>query len=214
MTFEKRLSQERVRQLEEEFPRAFPPPLTWEQQSLRERIRRSLSWLERAALASQDDKPPRFVELWIGLNALYGCRNYERRSKANERKDFKNFMRKLKRLDRKAEVLVPLMKQKWIEYNSLLLIGNKYLWNEFWKKETDKFKKKSAADRKAAAIALRENDTTTFFYLLFVRLLVLRNQIMHGSSSATTKKSEDALKPSLLLLEEILPEFICLMMRQ
>jgi len=48
--------------------------------------------VEKSGRASQDDLPPRFVELWIALNALYGQRTYEKRSRLTEGITFKLFM--------------------------------------------------------------------------------------------------------------------------
>lgn len=197
--------------LKNEFEKLLHCPKTWEEQSLIDRIRRSISWLERAACLPQADTPPRFVDLWIGFNALYGCRTYERGFPSKERRDFENFIRKLKRLDEGNQSLVHFMKRKQIKVWAIGLIENPYLWKEFWKKEFDGLKKFSMTDRKEAEKAIRAEDPVPFFVCLFKRMLVLRNQIFHGSSSATTKRNRDALLPSIRLLEEFIPLFIRIM---
>jgi hypothetical protein len=208
----KLIFEETVLELEEEFHRKFPDkPETSDEQSLSDRIRRSLSWLERAALAPGTDKPPRFVDLWIGLNALYGVRTYERGSPSQDRRDFQNFLRKLRRLDSGNQLLVSLMKRERIVSLVLGIIVNKYLWYEFWRREPEVLERMVRAEQKAVELALRENDVVTFYTCLFRRLHVLRNQIFHGSSSATTRRSRDALTPAIRLLQEILPTFLRVM---
>jgi hypothetical protein len=94
------------------------------------------------------------------------------------------------------------------------LIQNKYLWNEWWGKELDKHRERSREGLLRFEKSLRNSDAVTCLFCLFERLLILRNQIVHGSSSASTRKSRDALYPAILLLEEILPEFIRLIVRE
>jgi hypothetical protein len=67
---------QRVSALEQQYLSAFPRTPTKDQQSLSDRIRRALSWMKRAASVSHEDRPPRYVDLWIAFNALYGQRYY------------------------------------------------------------------------------------------------------------------------------------------
>lgn len=212
MTQPSHLFQRAVLQLEEDFQKKFPyknRPATWDQQSLADRIRRSLSWLERAALTPRRDKPPRFVDLWIALNALYGVKPDRF---PDERGNFRNFIRKLNRIDSRREFLVPSMSQGHIQNLSFELVDNQYLWREFWQKKSRELRENRIADLKIARASLREKDVVKFYACVFERLYILRNQIFHGSSSATTKKSEDALKPAIIFLEETIPTFIRVMM--
>ena len=70
-----------IQELEEEFRIRFSAKPTVSTQSIIDRVRRSLSWLRRAAELSDEDRPPRFVDLWIALNALYGQPPYAKREK-------------------------------------------------------------------------------------------------------------------------------------
>ena len=206
------LFQETVLQLEEDFEKKFPSSnrsVTWDQQSLADRIRRSLSWLERAAAAPRRDKPPRFVDLWIALNALYGVKPDP---SSDERRSFRNFIRKLNRIDSRCKFLVPSMSQGHVQNLSFKLVDNPYLWREFWQKNVRKLRENRITDLKIARASFREQDAVMLYTCVFERLYILRNQIFHGSSSATTKKSEDALKPAILFLEETIPIFIRVMM--
>lgn len=203
-----------IRELEEEFRIRFSGNLTASTQSIIDRVRRSLSWLRRAAELSDEDRPPRFVDLWIALNALYGQARYAKEFRPREREDFMEFVQRLAKPRSAKSQLGQLLSKKHFQVRSRELIQNKYLWNEWWSKDLDKYREKSGAGLIHFEKSLRNGDAATFLSCLFERLQVLRNQIVHGSSSASTRKSRDALYPAILLLEEILPEFIRLMLRE
>jgi hypothetical protein len=93
------------------------------------------------------------------------------------------------------------------------LVTNQYLWNEFWRRDPAGLKRNMKEETQTLEEAVRCNDATAFFTCAVKRLLVLRNQLVHGSSSENTTKNEDALKPGLLILEEILPVFLLLLIR-
>lgn len=199
--------------LEQERQKRFPHgnrPTSWEEQSIADRIRRSLSWLERAALTPRRDKPPRFVDLWIALNALFGVKPFP---VPDERRHFRNFVRRLSRIDTSCNFLVPSMSQGRIQDLALVLVGEPHLWKEFWQKKVEELNKNRKAGLSEVRASLREKDAVNFYMCVFERLYVLRNQIFHGSSSAITKKSKDALKPAIEFLEEAIPTFIRVMLR-
>ncbi len=206
-----RLDEAQVAELEMEFANVFPSQPSREEQSIADRVRRSLSWMRRAVQVSSADAPPRYVDLWIALNALYGVPPYVPNFQPDEKRDFKHFMRLLRALPNSSDPLRRTMKS--IERRTYNLIGNEYLWKEFWREDFQAQKKKARKSKNECEAALRDEDFVTFFACLFERLSVLRNQIFHGSSSENTTKSEDALIPSLLVLEEILPVFLTLMLR-
>ena len=147
MQFHQRVHQDLVEHLYEAFYKAFPHKITREQQSLADRIRRSLSWIHRATRVSQEDKSSRFVDLWIALNALYGYRPYDEGFKPDEKRDFQHFLRRLRSIDTEGD-LSRLMKR--IEKRTYGLIENKYLWKEFWRGRFEVQKKRRKASDKSA----------------------------------------------------------------
>lgn len=203
-----------IQELEEEFCIRFSAKPTVSTQSIIDRVRRSLSWLRRAAELSDEDRPPRFVDLWIALNALYGQPPYAKKFEPREREDFMEFAQRLAELRSGKSQLSHLIGKKHFQVRARELIQNRYLWNEWWGKELDKYRERSHKGLLRFEKSLGNSDAVTCLYCLFERLLVLRNQIVHGSSSASTRKSRDALYPAILLLEEILPEFIQLMIHE
>lgn len=205
---------ETVQALKEEFLVLYPTGPTASTQSTADRIRRSLSWLRRAAEVSEDDLPPRFVDLWIALNALYGQARYTKEFESRDKEDFKEFVQNLAKLPAGKSQLGKLTSKKHLQERARELTQNKYLWNDWWGRKLDKYQEKSGKEITRLENALRYGDSATVLFCLFERLQVLRNQIFHGSSSASTRKSRDALYPAMLLLEEMLPDFLRLMIRE
>jgi hypothetical protein len=213
MELDGRLDDTVVQFLNAEYARYLPAKPTYPQQSLTDRVRRSLSWIERAICASPEDTPTRFLELWIALNSLYGCRRYEQMWESKEQDEFRHFMEKLRTLDASILDLPALMKRIGLA-TSKQLVKNKYLWKDFWQEHKGAYESKSKAAWEKLEASFIEEDPVTFFRCLFERLCVLRNQIAHGSSSVTTAKSWDALDPGIHVLELALPVFLRIMIQQ
>lgn len=205
---------ETVRQLENEFRARFPTKPTTSTQPLTDRVRRSLSWLRRATEVSDEDLPPRFVDVWIAFNALYGQARYLKEFESRDKDDFGEFILRLTELRSGQRQLGQLIGRKHFQARAQELVQNKYLWNEWWGRKLDKYGERSGKEVIRFERALRNGDSATTLSCLFERLWVLRNQVVHGSSSASTRKSRDALYPAILLLEEILPKFIRLMIHE
>ena len=202
-----------VFELDEQY-QDFTEPPSKDLQSLVDRVRRCLSWLKRAAYLSVEDRPPRFVDLWIAFNSLYGKRHYKEGSFKGELADFMTFLAKFRKVDSASDALQVWMGKKHVQGRGRDLIQNKFLWNEFWNGEVDEYENQVGKELRIFEIALVHHDIETFFRCLFSRLRVLRNQIIHGSASSDTRRIKDALVPGILLLEELIPIFLSLMIEK
>ena len=180
----------------------FADPPTEEEQSLADRLRRSLSWARRAAAAERYSQL-RFVFLWIALNSLYGRRHYADRT-LRDRDDFRDFVERIERIDAEPGKLKAVAKR--IEIDALEIVANPFLHNEYWRGERRDFR--------AAQTGVGTEEPARLLNCLFPRLLLLRNQIFHGSASEGTGRQEWALKPALRVLEALLSVFIRLMLRR
>ena len=187
---ERRLSEKVLQELEAEARTRLPSHPNCDEQSLTDRVRRSLSWLKRTVAASPEDAPPRFLELWISLNALYGRRPYVRGVRIDESGDFRHYITRLKELDSSDQQLVPLMKR--LERRCLRLIENQYLWKEFWRGEASELKREMTYSRRELRDSLSKENPVRFFACVFERLQILRNQIAHGSSRGNASRFRSA----------------------
>jgi hypothetical protein len=203
-----------VMDLEQEFLGAFTGPLTKEDQSVRDRIRRALSWMKRAASVSYEDRPPRFVDLWIALNALYGRRNYGEDGSESEFEDFREFVLLFKKLPEGKSMLHQFISKRHIQGKIRGLVKNPYLWKEYWEGTLNALETRMGKNLEKFERAISHKNPELIFKFFFERLKVLRNQILHGSSSADTRRNRDALVPGILLLEELLSAFVKVMIKQ
>ena len=183
-----------------------------EDHPLRRRLRRSLSWLERADSGKLDDDV-RYIFLWVAFNAAYAdARNLR---SLDEWERYTRYFKKLTEEENDKNRIYNILKCKLMNV-SLSLVENKYVFRGFWDFLDDgwfneeKWKKSSygrrfETDRRevrkllglgdqlgSMQEALREVDiasreaTIRTLEILFKRLYVLRNQIMHGSATSHT----------------------------
>lgn len=199
--------------LEKEFLGEFTGPLTKENQSLKDRIRRALSWMKRAASMSFEDRPPRFVDLWIALNAIYGRRNYGENWSESEFADFREFVSLFKKIPEGNTMLEKFISKRHIQGKIRGLVKNPYLWREYWEGEIELLDNNIDKKLEDFERAISHNETESILKYLFERIKMLRNQIFHGSSSADTRRNRDALVPGILLLEELLPLLVRVMIK-
>lgn len=196
--------------LRRELRAEFPAEPSIQYQALTDRVRRSLSWMSQS-LALPAGTPPRFVNMWIALNSLYGQRHYEgRRSDRRELDDFETFTALLLRLGGGADMQHAIRR---IQRNLRGLASNPFLWNDHWRGERTyrPRSREAAADVEAAA---REGNVRFVLHQVFARLLVLRNQVIHGSAAADTLGNRGAVVPALRVLETLLPIFAQIMIRR
>lgn len=187
---------------------AFAAEPTRRYQSLSDRVRRSLSWLMRAA-QTEKATPVKFVELWIALNALYGQRHYENRpADRSEQDDFADFVRTLSSIDARAEVTDTVRRLR-PAFRSL--IANPFLWNEYWRAERGYQRLSRDALERLSSASI---DAADVLIMVFARLLVLRNQIVHGSAAADTVGNRGSVVPGVRVLAVLVPLFVRVMIRE
>jgi hypothetical protein len=192
---------ERHRQVRE----AHPPQLTL-------RIHRSLSWLNRAEMATDVDG--RFIFLWIAFNAAY-AQEIDDNERASDKATFMAFLEKLCGLD--ADKLIDHL--IWNEFSGSVrtLLDNPYVFPQFWDyqrgrlSESD-WKTRFAQAKKAAQNALAGSNTPVLLSIIFQRLYILRNQLIHGGATWDGKINREQLRDSTSLLAKLVPLIIALMM--
>ena len=183
-----------------------------EDHPLRRRLRRSLSWLERADSRKLDDDV-RYIFLWVAFNAAYADDDRDTRDGVNERKRHKRYFKKL--MEKDHSHIYNVFRSE-IKDSILSLVENKYVFQGFWNfldkgwfnednwresREGKSFESDcekvrgllgSGKHLGSMRVAFREvdiasrDDTTCILVILFERLYVLRNQIMHGSATSHT----------------------------
>ena len=182
-----------------------------EDHPLRRRLRRSLSWFERAGSDGIDDDV-RYIFLWVAFNAAYAdAQDFSLYEWRFYNRYFEKLMKKVTDVYRIYNIL-----KYELGKECLSLVENRYVFRGFWdflddsvggfneekwkeSKDGKKFQSECRKVRKLLGFddrsgpmraALEEigfadrNNTIDLLNILFGRLYVLRNQIMHGSSTS------------------------------
>ncbi|MCX4048335.1 HEPN domain-containing protein [Aeromonas caviae] len=176
------------------------------------RVHRSLSWLQRAERAEDEDG--RFIFLWIAFNAAYAT-EIDEDYRLSEQATFRGFLEKLCELDEHKHIdnLV------WQEFSGSIriLLDTPFVLQSFWDFHSGKigetqWQERLAQGKTMASQALASGNTPILLGVVFNRLYTLRNQLMHGGATWNSSVNRKQLKDCANLLGKLVPVIIELMM--
>ncbi len=177
------------------------------------RMRRSLSWLERAEKEmSASDPDAAFVFYWIAFNATYvgGIRRA-----ASERDAFSDYFKKIIELDSSMAIYNLI----WEEFSDPIrnLLDNRYIFEPFWRHysgdpDFKNWETSFGNSRQHVYKFLAEQNTMGILSTLFDRLYVLRNQLLHGAATWKGSLNRDQVRDGAKILSYFVPQFIAVMM--
>ena len=182
------------------------------------RLRRILSWYERA-LKEGKDPDAQFVFCWIAYNSAYGVDDSERiklgDKPIHELDRQRDYFGKLIPLDRQRRLRNVLQEQVYEEVQTIL--ENEYIYRAFWLFEKGELRFENWLDTLNAqqvrvARAYREGDVEFIINILFERLYVLRNQIIHGGATYRGSVNRSQVKDGAKLMMALMPHIAELMM--
>lgn len=176
------------------------------------RLRRSLSWLQRAERET-DDIDASFIFHWISFNAAY-VGGYSKSEDYRERKAFDAFFEKILRneVDKKITTLI------WQRYSQEVrgILNNQYIFSPYWNEDkpenTQEWSTEFAKDMERVNEALERENTIFIVSTLFKRIYVLRNQMFHGSATWQGTVNRRQVIDCQKLLANITPLFIEIML--
>ncbi len=178
---------------------------------LRLRMRRALSWLERAKREKGDDDAA-FIFYWIAFNAAYD-REIRRDLKPYEQNRFSEYFDKILRLDSKNTVRNAI----WGRFHGPIrvLLNNKFFFKQFWDYHSGfgRFSWESDFNRRGdlAHRAFAYEDTHFILTEVFNRLYVLRNQLIHGGATWNGSLNRSQVQDGARIMAFLVPMFIRLM---
>lgn len=182
------------------------------------RMHRSLSWLQRAEAAG-DDQDVGFICLWIAFNAAYAQDLGGVNGGTSERQAFRGFMNEICALDA-HKALANLV---WQVFPGPIrtLLGNQFVFQPFWDalntpradgSVPDHWRQEFDEARQRVHRALAHQDTEGVLYEVFVRLYTLRNQLMHGGATWNSSVNRAQVRDGRALLAQVLPAMLGVMM--
>lgn len=181
---------------------------------LRLRMRRAMSWIERAEKET-DDLDAQFIFYWIAFNAVYG-QDTSNVSETTEQNVFNEYFDKIIRLDANDEVYEAI----WQRFSGPIrnFMDNKYVYQPFWKHQNrvpryEDWEDRFVWDKERLRRALARQDTKAILKALFNRLYVLRNQLLHGGATWQGSVNRDQVRDGARIIAFLTPIFIDLMMK-
>ncbi len=177
------------------------------------RMRRAVSWLERAE-QEKDDLDAAFIFYWISFNAAYAT-DLDFAESESERSRFSKYFQRV----------IPLDKDRLI-YNAVwnrftgpirLLMDNQFVFDPFWKYQNRvlgfaDWKQRFESSQSRIRGALARQDTGMILDTLFDRLYVLRNQLIHGGATWRSSRNRDQVQDGARIMAFLVPIFINLML--
>ena len=177
------------------------------------RVHRSLSWLQRAELATEDPDG-QFVFLWIAFNAAYS-EGLPVDTYYSERSVFDGYFTRILSFDKDQLVY----KAIWKRFSGAirLLIDNQFVFQPFWNHHNgvdgyQDWAERFSKSKKRMNEALVAKDTKLILSTVFDRLYVLRNQIIHGGATWNSSVNRSQIKEGAEILAFLVPVFVTLMM--
>lgn len=178
------------------------------------RMRRAISWLQRAE-QEPDDPDAAFIFYWIAFNAVYGEDRPEDYGRSERERDaFNRYFVKALKLDTDQTIHAAL----WEKFHDPigLFLDNQFVFDPFWQSHdrntgnTD-WRRRLDSDQRRANRAFRNNDTRAILNFLFDRLYVLRNQLLHGGATWQGSVNRSQVQDGAAIMAFLVPHFINLM---
>ena len=179
---------------------------------LRLRMRRALSWLERAE-KEKDDHDAAFIFYWIAFNAAYAT-NRRQDPDTVERANFSEYFDSVLGLDCDGTIYDAIYQR--FSGPVRVLLDNQYVFQPFWDHHSglghENWEHQFSERRREAMKALLDKDTRFVLNAVFDRLYVLRNQLVHGGATWNGSVNRDQVRDGARIMAFLVPLFIDLMM--
>ena len=185
-------------------------------EDFRLRIHRSLSWLQRAEQAQQEqDLDSQFIYLWISFNAAY-AKDLGAGLRSADKGAFVQFIYRICHLDKEQKIYYTV----WNTFSGSIriLLNNQFTFQPFWDYHNGLITEQNwiasfEKNRKKALEALTQKDTPEILIAVFNHLYTLRNQIMHGGATFNSTINRSQLKDACNILSTLIPEMLKVMLQ-
>lgn len=176
-----------------------------------DRLRRALSWLQRAELADPHEVDEKFLFLWIAFAAAYSPNAAQRDPNTAEFMISDKFFRQMVLHDR--ERLLRTIMSEQLNTSIELLVGNEFLYEPFWNDAKNwqvGLREEVAKMRKS----LHQQYVAPTFKIVLRRLHVLRNQVIHGGATWRSKVNRAQMQAGVDIMSQVTPAILRIMLGQ
>ena len=170
------------------------------------RLRRALSWLDRAERETEDADAA-FIFYWIAFNAVYAVPRYGVDDK--EQDAFEDYFAKIAPLDNGGIVYNAI----WMKFNGPIkaLLKNNFVFQPFWD-DAPNWRQRFYDSQKEIEQELLSRNTRAILMRMFDRLYVLRNQLLHGGATWQGSVNREQVEDGAAIMAFLVPHFINLML--
>ena len=179
---------------------------------MKTRIRRVLSWLERAR-QEQDDHDAAFMFYWIAFEAVYAEWTRERQS---QRADFRKFFEKSTGADSRNTICDEVLGD--LADTILEVVANPYIFEPFWdyyngnSDSDDEWQNLLISDVERVSVRLESGDAVEPLAAAFERLCVVRNQLFRGEATWNRYVNRSQIEDGTEILAFVVPALADLML--
>ena len=179
---------------------------------MRTRVRRVLSWLERAR---QEDADPdaALMFYWIAFEAVYAEWTSEGRV---QREKFREFFEKATAADTRNTIRDEVLGD--LADTILEVIANPYIFEPFWdhyngnSNSEDEWQDLLISDVERMSVRLEEGDAVEPLAAVFERLCVVRNQLFRGEATWNRYVNRSQIEDGTEILAFVVPALADLML--
>ena len=176
------------------------------------RMRRALSWLERAE-KELEDADAAFIFYWISFNAAY-AQDRQHRFQEHEQSLYADYFNTTLSVDSDGTIYDAIWER--FPQSIRVLLDNRFVFQPFWDHQAglghDNWEYKFDDSRSAVHDALSRRDTRVILNTVFDRLYTLRNQLLHGGATWNGSVNRDQVRDGARIMALLVPLFIHLMM--
>ena len=179
---------------------------------MRTRVRRVLSWLERAR-QEEDDQDAAFMFYWIAFEAAYAEWTSEGR---DQRADFAKFFEKVIAADVRNTIRDEALGD--LADTILEVVANPYIFEPFWdcyngnSDSDDEWQELLISDVERMSVRIEEGDAVEPLAAVFDRLCVVRNQLFRGEATWNRYVNRSQIEDGTEILAFVVPALADLML--
>ena len=180
------------------------------------RIRRALSWFDRATVAqSEPDDDVEFFLHWIAFNALYG----QLVPASSSRDDFGSVSRYLgdiAEMDSRGLLKSAILADHRRSIKEL--VDNKYIYHRYWyfrngDSDHSDWESHFNKDQRSVKTALHHEEILDVLKIVFSRLYTLRNQLFHGNATWSGHVNRSQVIHGAAMMRCVVPRCIIVMIQ-
>ena len=167
------------------------------------RVHRACSWIDRVEReAESTDHDVHLVSLWIAFNALYGQWDPYKLEPKSERKSYRDFCDRLRKLDRDKQIDSFMQDHKRLVVK---ICEDPFISSYYWRNPGLDPKRKSRGDVNRIRRMYTEESWAKILDELLERVYLMRCQLVHGAATYGSKLNRKSLKRCVMMLRQLLP---------